>query len=55
MKKILVTGATGQFGQAAISYLLKKNHPANTIVALARDESKAADLKAKGVRVLKSA
>jgi len=47
---ILVTGSTGHLGKAVINYLLKKV-PANTIAALARDENKAADLKAKGVDV----
>ncbi|MBI3232477.1 MAG: SDR family oxidoreductase [Bacteroidetes bacterium] len=47
---ILVTGSTGQFGKAAISFLSKKM-PTNQIAALARDESKAADLKAKGIDV----
>ena len=47
---ILVTGSTGHFGKAAINFLLEKV-PANTIAALARDENKAADLKAKGIDV----
>jgi NAD(P)H dehydrogenase (quinone) len=47
---ILVTGSTGQFGKATIDFLLKKI-PANQIAALARDENKAADLKAKGINV----
>ena len=46
---ILVTGATGHLGKATIEFLLKKGISANTISALIRDESKAADLKAKGV------
>jgi NAD(P)H dehydrogenase (quinone) len=48
--KILITGATGQFGAATIQFLLKKI-PANQIVALVRDENKAVDLKAKGVDI----
>ncbi len=46
---ILVTGATGHYGKATIDFLLKKGISANNISALVRDESKAADLKAKGV------
>ncbi len=47
---ILVTGSTGQFGNAAIDFLSKKM-PVNHIAALARDENKAAVLKAKGIDV----
>ncbi|WP_341904416.1 SDR family oxidoreductase [Fluviicola taffensis] len=47
---ILVTGATGNLGKATVEFLLKKN-PANEIAVLARDASKAADLKALGVDV----
>jgi NAD(P)H dehydrogenase (quinone) len=47
---ILITGATGALGSATIEFLLKKI-PANKIAALARDEKKAAALKAKGVDV----
>ena len=47
---ILVTGATGQLGTATINFLLSKI-PAKEIAALARDEQKAQDLKAKGVEV----
>lgn len=39
-------------GKATIDFLLKKGISANTISALIRDESKAADLKAKGVILL---
>ena len=46
---ILVTGATGHFGKAAIDFLLQKGVPANSIVALVRDETKAAGLKEKGI------
>ncbi len=48
---ILVTGATGQFGISAIDFLLKKGISANTIVALVREEEKAAALINKGVKV----
>lgn len=47
---ILVTGATGHFGAAAIDFLLKKV-PANKIAALVRDEAKAGALKEKGITI----
>lgn len=47
---ILVTGATGHLGTAVIRRLLKKTS-ANQIAALVRDESRAADLKEKGVNI----
>ena len=47
---ILITGATGHLGSATINYLLKKL-PASQIAALVRDESKASDLKEKGVNI----
>ena len=47
---ILVTGATGHLGSAAISHLLK-NTAAGNIVAFARDENKASLLRGKGVEV----
>jgi NAD(P)H dehydrogenase (quinone) len=47
---ILITGATGQLGTAVVKNLLKKTS-ANQIVALVRDESKASDLKEKGVNI----
>jgi len=50
MSRILVTGATGKLGKTVIETLLKKM-PANQIVALVRDEAKAADFKAKGVDI----
>ncbi len=53
MKKLLVTGATGHFGQAAIDALLKKGYPVNQVAALVRDESKAGSLKEKGVELRK--
>jgi len=46
-----VTGSTGSFGMLAIQHLLDLKVPAASIVALARDEAKAAGLKAKGVQV----
>jgi NAD(P)H dehydrogenase (quinone) len=50
---ILITGATGHFGRATIDFLLKQNFPAKEIAALVRDETKAADLKAKGIELRK--
>ncbi len=47
---ILVTGATGHLGSATIDFLLKKL-PASGLAALARNEEKAAPLRAKGVDV----
>jgi NAD(P)H dehydrogenase (quinone) len=47
---ILVTGATGHLGTAVIEQLLKKTS-ANKIAALVRDETKAADLWDKGVKI----
>ena len=47
---ILVTGATGHFGNAVIDFLLKKI-PAAAIAALVRDEQKATALKAKGITI----
>lgn len=46
---ILVTGATGHLGKAVINFLLQKGIRANNIIALVRDEAKAADLEEKGV------
>jgi len=47
---ILVTGANGAFGTAAIDFLLKKL-PANQLVALVRSEEKGAAFKAKGIEI----
>jgi NAD(P)H dehydrogenase (quinone) len=47
---ILVTGATGQLGAAVIKTLLEKTS-ATQVAALVRDESKASDLKEKGVDI----
>jgi len=47
---ILVTGATGHLGSAAVSQLLK-NTAANNIIAFARDENKANHLREKGIEV----
>jgi len=48
---ILITGATGHFGKAAIDSLLEKGTAAGDIIALVRDESKAAELKEKGIQI----
>lgn len=47
---ILITGATGQLGTAVVKNLLEKTS-ANRIAAFVRDESKASDLKEKGVDI----
>ena len=52
MSKILVTGATGQLGKAAVNELLQKV-AASDISVLVRDIAKAEDLKAQGVNVIK--
>lgn len=46
-----VTGSTGQFGALAVRHLLNLKVPAASIVALARDEAKTAELKKLGVTV----
>ncbi len=48
---ILITGATGHFGKAAIELLLAKGIPANSISAMVRDSSKAVELQAKGINI----
>jgi NAD(P)H dehydrogenase (quinone) len=50
MSTILISGATGQLGQIVIENLLK-SVPSTNITALVRDESKAEDLKAKGINL----
>ena len=49
MSKILITGATGQFGKAVIEALLKNGIENNTIQAMVRNEAKAAYLKSLGI------
>jgi NAD(P)H dehydrogenase (quinone) len=49
---ILVTGATGHFGNLTINFLLKQGVSANQISALVRNADKAQDLKAKGVNLI---
>ncbi len=52
MSKILVTGASGNLGQAIIRHLLETYHaPASDIVAASRDASKLSALGAKGVEL----
>lgn len=48
---ILVTGATGQLGHKAISYLLTKGVDAADIAALVRDAAKAKSVEEKGVNI----
>jgi NAD(P)H dehydrogenase (quinone) len=48
---ILVTGATGYLGNAAIQSLLKKGVSPHEIAALVRDENKAANLSEQGVQL----
>lgn len=50
LMKILVTGASGQFGTATIHFLLSKI-PANDIIALVREEQKATNLRTKGIEI----
>ncbi len=50
-----ITGSTGPFGTAAIRRLLDWKVPASSIVAIARDEAKAAPLAALGVQVRRAA
>lgn len=47
---IVVTGATGHLGRHVVTQLLEKV-PAEQITAVVRDEAKAADFAAKGVRI----
>ena len=47
---ILVTGATGHLGSATLNFLLNKL-PASQLAGLVRDESKAADLREKGISI----
>ncbi|HWI29858.1 MAG TPA: NmrA family NAD(P)-binding protein [Microbacterium sp.] len=49
---ILITGATGRLGRLVIDSLLARGAEPRSIVAGARDASKAADLAARGIRVV---
>lgn len=51
MTVIAVTGATGQFGAAAVRTLLDRGVAASDVVAVVRNADKAADLAARGVAV----
>jgi len=51
MKNILITGATGQLGNAVVNFLLSKKYPVSLIHALVRDEIKASVLKDKGIDI----
>ena len=48
---ILVTGATGNLGKATVQSLLDKGIAPSDITALVRDDTKATELKAKGIQV----
>ncbi len=48
---ILVTGATGHFGKAAIQFLLDRAVNPDEVNAFVRDEARAADIKAMGVKL----
>ncbi|WP_428742393.1 SDR family oxidoreductase [Tenacibaculum sp.] len=48
---ILVTGATGGYGNSTIHALLNKGIPASNIAALVRNKEKASDLKSKGIEL----
>ncbi len=48
---ILVTGATGQFGNTTIDFLLAKGVSANQILALVRNRASADSLESKGVGI----
>ncbi|MCA1189248.1 MULTISPECIES: SDR family oxidoreductase [unclassified Saccharopolyspora] len=50
MGKLMVTGATGHLGRAALHQLLR-SQPAERLVGLARDPSRAADLAERGIEV----
>ena len=52
MGKILITGATGKFGQAVIESLLKNSTPKESIYAMARNEAKATYLKSLGINIV---
>lgn len=51
MGKILVTGASGNIGNATIQKLMDRGIPPNQLVALVRDPAKAMDLQKAGVEV----
>lgn len=51
MNKIFVTGVTGHFGKATLSFLLKKGISASDISVLVRDEAKGEEFKKQGLNV----
>ncbi|HSF56285.1 MAG TPA: SDR family oxidoreductase [Algoriphagus sp.] len=51
MKKILITGANGNYGKSTIDFLLKKGLNANQLVGLVRNAEKGAELKNLGIEV----
>lgn len=53
MSKILVTGATGGFGNATINFLLQKGYYPKDISAFVRNENKAVNLESKGIKIVK--
>jgi len=52
MNKILITGATGKFGQAVIQALLKNGTPKESVYAMVRNEAKATYLKSLGINIV---
>ncbi len=48
---ILVTGANGHFGSAAINFLIEKGYNKADIAAMVRSEEKGQELKAKGINI----
>ena len=52
MSKILVTGATGQYGKAAVEALVNNTENNGAIYAMVRDETKAAELASWGVNLV---
>lgn len=52
MSKIVITGATGEYGKSVVESLIKKGVNTNSIYALVRDEAKAAYLKSLGVTLV---
>ncbi|MGX7112028.1 NAD(P)H-binding protein [Gemella cuniculi] len=46
--KLAITGVTGNFGRAALEYLLKENYSKDNIVLIVRDKSKVKELATQG-------
>lgn len=51
MKKILITGANGNYGKTTLSFLLKKGLPAHQLVGLVRNADSGSELKNLGIEV----